>query len=94
MARRNRNRRVRYLDEISSYAELTQARRDVQVKIRSAEQELAESAGEAFSLDNLLSIVAPPGSVLDSLIGSIDTGIATVRGIINGIALFRRKKRD
>jgi hypothetical protein len=92
MTRRNRNRRVRYLDEISSYDELIQARRDVQTQMWMAEEELAESAGEVFSVDNILSIIAPPGSMIDSLIGSFESGLATVRGIINGIALFRNRR--
>jgi hypothetical protein len=92
MARSNRRRRVRYLDEIGSYEELIRARHHVQAQVRMAEEDLADTAADAFSLDNLVSIIAPPGSMVDRLIGSFDTVLATVRGIINGIALFRSRR--
>jgi hypothetical protein len=85
---------VRYLDEISSYDELVQARREVQAQMWRVEEDLTDSAAEAFSLDTLISIIAPPGSMVDRLIGSFDTLLATVRGIINGIALYRLRRNE
>jgi hypothetical protein len=89
---KRKNRRVRYLDEISSYDELSKARREVRAKVWRAEERLADSAAGAFSFDNLISIIAPSGSLIDRLIGSFETGLATVRGIINGITVFRNRR--
>lgn len=87
MARRNR--RARYLSEISSLNELREARREVGIKLWYAEEKLAGDAAETFSVDNLMSIIAPPGSVTDRIFGGMTTGIATVRGILNAIQMFR-----
>jgi hypothetical protein len=60
---------VRYPDEISSYAELREARRKVGVQVWLARQELDDTASDALSWSNLLSIVLPSsGSLLDRLI--------------------------
>lgn len=90
MARRNR--KVRYLDEISSFKELREARREIDRRLRYAEEKLADDVVETFSVENLLSIIAPPGSAADRLVGSIGTGLATVRGVINAIQMFRSRR--
>jgi hypothetical protein len=83
---------VRYLDEIRSYKELRQVRREMDMKVWTAEEELSESVVEAFSADNILSFIAPQGSVIDRLVGGFDTVLATVRGIIRGVELFRSRR--
>jgi hypothetical protein len=78
--------------EIASYDELLQVRRSLKIAVRETKEDIADSADEFFSLDNLVSLIAPPGSTIDRLIGGVETGIATVRGIIRGIDLFRSSR--
>lgn len=88
MARRNR-RRVRYLSDISSLSELRQARREVDLKLWYAGEKLTDDLSDTFSVDNLMSIIAPPGSLTEKIIDGFSMGLTTLRGIINAIGLFR-----
>lgn len=72
--------------------ELREARRIVDLKLWYAEQKLADDISGTFSIDNFLSIIAPPGSLTDRVISGISTGLATIRGIINGIRCIRHRR--
>ena len=85
------NRKTRYLSEISSLKELREARREIDMKLWYTGEKLADDVAETFSVDNLLSIIAPPGSVADRIVGGMSTGLATVRGIINAVQMFRSR---
>jgi hypothetical protein len=72
---------ARYLSEISTAAQLREARRELEIREWFARDRLAGDLVDTFTVDNLLSIVAPPGSVVERIIGGVGTGIAAVRGI-------------
>lgn len=78
-------RKVRYLSEISSVRELRQARRELEIREWFARERLIEDTYATFSLENLLSIVAPPGSVIDRVIGGVGTGFSVVQAVIGAI---------
>lgn len=71
--------------------ELREARRVVDLKIWYTEQRLADNVGSLFSVDNLVSAIAPPGSVADGIIGGMGMLAATFRGIVKGIRMFRSR---
>ncbi len=74
-------RRARYLSEISSVRELKEARRELELREWFARERLEADIYDTFTLDNLVSMVAPPGSILDRVIGGVGTGFAAVQGI-------------
>jgi hypothetical protein len=75
-------RRARYLSEISSVRELQEARRELEIREFFARERLEMDVIDTFSPDNLLAMVAPPGSAIERIIGSVGNGIATVQGIM------------
>jgi hypothetical protein len=74
-------RRAHYLSEIDTAAQLREARRELEIREWFARERLAEDAADTFTVDNLLSIVAPPGSLVDRVIGGVGTGIAAAQGL-------------
>jgi hypothetical protein len=86
---RKKNRRVRSFSEISTYRELREVRTRLDMKLWYAEQRLSDRLVRAFSAENLLSLIAPPGSLIDNIIVGIGKGMATVRGVLNAIDYFR-----
>ncbi len=86
-----RDRIVRGPRDIRRLAELRQMRREVDIELRYAGEKLADDVAGTFSVDNLLSIIAPPGSVADRIVGGLSTGLATVRGVMNAIQIFRNR---
>ncbi len=90
MARRDRT--VRNPRDIRNLGELRQMRREVEIKLWYAEERLADGIADTFSVDNLLSLFAPPGSVGDRIVGGFSTGLATIRGIINAIQMFQSRR--
>ncbi len=79
-------RKTRYLSEIGSVAELREARRELELREWFARERLMDDIHSTLSLDTLLSIVAPRGSLLDKVIGSVGTGFTAVQGIIGAIS--------
>ncbi len=75
-------RRARYLSEISSVRELREARRELELREWFARERLEADIYETFTLDNLVAMVAPPGSILDRVIGGVGTGFAVVQGVL------------
>ncbi len=86
-----RDRTIRTPRDIRRLAELRQMRREVDIKLWYAGEKLAGDVAYTFSVDNLLSIIAPPGSVGDRIVGGFSTGLATVRGVMNAIQMFRSR---
>ncbi len=89
-----RNRRVRYLKEIATMSQLREAQREIALRTEYAGERLADDAAAVFSWDGLLSLVAPPGSVGERIMGGVTTGIAAVQGLSSVIGLWRERKRD
>jgi hypothetical protein len=61
---------------------------------------MADNFADTFSVGNLLSWIAPPGSFLDRVIGGVDsivggvnTGITALRAIMSVVDLFRGGRR-
>lgn len=79
-------RRARYLSEISTVRELKEARRELEIREWFARERLIQDAYDTFTIDNLLSMVVPPGSLADRVIGGVGTGIAAVQGIAGAIS--------
>jgi hypothetical protein len=86
--------KIRYLSDISSVGELREARRELELRTWYAERKLEDDIEETFTLDNMLSIFAPPGSLPDRILCGIGTGVATIRGIGNAFRMFRGRGRD
>lgn len=82
-------RKIRNLSKISSLRELREARRIVDLKLWYTEQKISDDISGTFSVNNLLSLIAPEGSTADRIINGMTTGLATVRGIVNGIRRIR-----
>ncbi len=78
-------RRARYLSEISSVRELREARRELELREWFARERLEADIYETFTLDNLVAMVAPPGSMLDRVIGGVGTGLAAAQGVFGVI---------
>lgn len=81
-------KKARYLSEISTVAELKEARRELELREWFAGERLAEDIAETFTLENMISIVAPPGSVLDRVIGGVGTGFTAIQGIMGVVGSF------
>ncbi len=94
--RGSRNRRTRYLKEIATMSQLREAQREIALRAEYTGERLADNAAAVFSWDGLLSIVAPPGSVGERIMGGVTTGIAAVHGLSSFIGMWRehRKKRS
>jgi hypothetical protein len=75
-------RKLHYLSEISTAAELRAARGELEVREWFASRRLVDDAIDTFTIENLISVVAPPGSLVDRVIGGIGTGIAAAQGIL------------
>ncbi len=78
-------RRARYLSEISSVRELREARVELELRELFARRRLESDIYDTFTLDNLIGMVAPPGSILDRVIGGVGTGFAAVQGVMGVI---------
>ncbi len=78
-------RKARYLSEISSVAELREARSELELREWFAKERLIDDVYHTFSFDNLLSMVAPPGSFLGRAVGGVGTGISVAQGVIGAI---------
>jgi hypothetical protein len=87
-----RSRKVRHIGDISTHRELTEMRERLTAKIRTAERRLAYDIEDTFSVDNLLELVAPPGSFVWRIVDGIRMGLATVRGVVNAIDYFRENR--
>jgi hypothetical protein len=85
--------KLRYFSDIKTQKELREVRRELELREWYAGEKFIDNASDTFSMDNLLSIVAPPGSAADRVVGGIGTGIATVRGIMNAVQMFRGRRR-
>lgn len=83
MARRIRT--ARYLNDIGTARALREARRDIDTRLWYAEDRFVERTASTFSVDNLISLIAPPGSLTDRLVGGVSSGLATIRGIMSYI---------
>ena len=81
-------RKARYLSEIRTVGELREARRELEIREWFAKERLIEDTYNTFTLDNLLSIVAPPGSLVDRIIGGVGTGFTAIQGIMGVIGSF------
>ncbi len=92
--RGSRNRRTRYLKEIATMSQLREAQREIALRTEYAGERLADDAAAVFSWDWLLSLVAPPGSVGERIMGGITTGIAAVQGISSIIGMWRNHKNN
>ncbi len=84
---------MRCLSEIRTVRELREARRELELREMFARQRLEEDIRRTFTLSNLLSIVVPPASLIDRVIGGIGTGFAAVQGIIEAIKALIGKER-
>lgn len=74
----------RYLSDIATMKELREARKELEMKTWYFERVLTERFYATFSVDNLISIVVPPGSFIERAIGWIETGMAIVRRLRGG----------
>lgn len=85
-------RKARYLSEISTVAGLKEARRELHIREWFARERLIEDVYDTFTLENLISVVAPPGSLIDRVIGGVGTGFTAFQGIIGVVgSLIGRK---
>jgi hypothetical protein len=75
-------RRAHYLSEINNAAELREARHEIEFREWFAARRLTEDAYDFFTLENLVSIVAPPGSFIGRMIDGVGTGIAAAQGVL------------
>lgn len=87
MARRVNRKRI-YLNEIGTVGELREARRELSLREEYAGARLADEAADTFSLGGLLSIVAPPGSAGERIVGGIGTGVALMQGLSGVFRVF------
>jgi hypothetical protein len=78
-------KKTRRLSEISSLAELREARRELALREWYARERLTRDVRDTFSFDNLLSIVAPRGSFLERAIGSVGSGFTVAQGVVRAI---------
>lgn len=82
---------LKRIADIRNMRELRETRRVVDLKMWYTRQRLVDNAEALFSVDNLVSAIAPPGSAADRLIGGAGMLAATVRGVIKGIRVFRSR---
>lgn len=87
------SRKRRDYADISSMEELREVRRWVDMKLWYTEEKLSDDVREGLSADNLMYIIAPPGSAAERVIDGVTTGLATVRGVINAIGVIRERHR-
>lgn len=89
-------RNTRSLGGIRSVRELREVRREMELRELFARERLTEDVAETFSVGNLLSLVAPPGSVAGRMIGGVGTGFAALQGILGvvGSLLDGRSSRN
>ncbi len=89
-------RQTRYLSEIRSVRELREAKRELELRDFFARERLAEDVAETFSVGNLLSLVAPPGSVVNRMMGGMETGLSAVQAVLGvvGSLLDGRRSRN
>ncbi len=80
------------MGDIASHRELREVQDRIRVRIWYAEQRFVEGVEETFSAENLLEMIAPPGSLLDRIVGWAETGFATARGIFSAVEHFRRRR--
>lgn len=85
--------RVRRIGDIASHRELREVQDRLRARIWYAEQRLVDDFEATFSAENLLDMIAPPGSVLDRIVGWAETGFATARGIFGAVESFRKRRR-
>jgi hypothetical protein len=88
-----RSRKVRHIEDISTYKELTEVRAQIRGRMRYAERRLADDIEDTFSIDNLLGLVAPRGSFAWRIVEGIDMGLATIRGVVKAVEYFRERRR-
>jgi hypothetical protein len=81
-------RTTKYLSEISSVRELREARTELELREWFARERLASDVYDTLTWDNLLSMVAPPGSLFDRVIGGVGTGLAATQGILGLFGSF------
>jgi hypothetical protein len=87
-------RQARYLSEINTAAELRAARQELEIRQWFAAERLAADVEDTFTFDNLLSLVAPPGSVVDRVIGGVGTGFTALQGLLGFVGtLFGGERR-
>ncbi len=76
-------------------AQLREARREMELREFFARERLLADVADTFTLDNLLSMVAPPGSLVERVISGVGTGFAALQGIIGVVGgLFGRQERS
>jgi hypothetical protein len=87
---------TRRLGEIRSVEELREMRREMELREFFARERLTKDAAETFSLANLISFVAPQGSVVDRIIGGVGTGFSAIQGVLGivGSLLDGRPSRN
>lgn len=85
--------KTRYFSDIKTQKQLREARLELELRAWYAGEKIANDASDMFTVENLLSIIAPSGSVADRIVGGVGTGIATVKGLSNAIRMFRSKRR-
>ncbi len=73
-------------------SQLREAQREIALRTEYAGERLSDDAAAVFSWDGLLSIVAPPGSLVDKIIGGVGTGIAAVQGISSVLGMWRERR--
>ncbi len=61
---------------------LREVRREFELREWLARERLLDDVADTFSFDNLLSLVAPPGSLLDRVIGGVGTGFSVVQSVL------------
>lgn len=89
MARNREKIRRNGLHKIGSYNELRMIRREIDMELWYIENKLADDVAEAFSFNNLVSLVAPRGSVVDRMASGVSSGLAVVRGFFKGLKAIR-----
>ncbi|MDR1671193.1 MAG: phage holin family protein [Alistipes sp.] len=69
------------LRKIDTVAELRGVRRELEVREEFAAERLAWDVSETLSPDNLIAMIAPPGSLVDRVIGGIGSGLTAVQAL-------------
>jgi hypothetical protein len=90
MARRSR--KVRYIGDIYTHRELREMRMRLDAKLWYVEQKLAGDVAYVFSFDNLVELIAPPGSMADRVVGFVRMALATLRGVAKGVEHYRGRR--
>ncbi len=74
---------------ISGRKALMEARMEVDAMAWYARRRMEDRAAGMFTVDRLVSLVAPAGGVVDRAIGGVNVGMAAFRGILGAIRNFR-----